>query len=378
MKIAYVTTYDAADPTKWSGTGHYIARALESAGCRMQYIGNLKEARPLYFKAMRVLYARLGRCAFQREREPAVLEYYARQVEARLAGSDAQIVFSPGSIPVAHLRTNLPIVIWSDATYPVINREYRWELPPCKRSFRNGMAQDIETMRRAAMMIFSSQWAADSAIHDCGVEPAKVKVVPFGANISSQRTHEEIERLIALRPVDECRLIFIGTGWQRKGGDLALRIAQRINAAGVKATLSILGRDAPDDLPPFARKVGFIDKRSAAGQRQFDELFGSSHFFLLPARAEAFGIVFCEAASYGVPSLATAVGGIPTIIREGANGCLVAPDQVDALAGRAVEMMRDRTAYEAMARSTFAEYQSRLNWNSIGKTVRTMLEELID
>lgn len=373
MKIAYVTTYDARDPSKWSGTGHYIARALEGAGCELEYLGPLQPAGAVLFKAAQLLCNRVLHRQFDLIREPFVLKSYARQLQARLEHSDAQVIFSPSTHPVARLNLNRPIVTWTDATFPILVREYRWDLPPCARTARNGLAQERDALKRAALALYSSHWAADSAVKECGADPAKVKVVPFGANITSERTESEVEQLIAARPKDRCQLIYIGTGWQRKGGDIALAIAEKMNRAGLPTTLAMLGQDVPGNLPAFAQRIGFIDKRTPQGQKRFDDLLGSSHFLLAPARAEAYGIIFCEAGSYGVPSLSTAVGGIPTIIREGVNGFLAATG--DDLAETAMQAFRSQNSYQDLARQSFREYETRLNWRVIGVQVKELLKE---
>src|SRR4051794_36341402 len=100
MRIAYVTTYDARDRRNWSGLGFYIARSLEGAGCKLDYIGPLKQRYSTYFRAKTLLYRKLKKQAFYRDREPIILAGYARQVEAQLRESDAEVVFSPGTVPI--------------------------------------------------------------------------------------------------------------------------------------------------------------------------------------------------------------------------------------------------------------------------------------
>ena len=86
--------------------------------------------------------------------------------------------------------------------------------------------------------------------------------------------------------------------------------------------------------------------------------------------------MLCEANSFGVPCLATNVGGIPTIIRDGVNGKLFAVDDARSIASAAGEIFRDPDAYNHLAESSFAEYESRLNWRVAGQTVRKLLESL--
>jgi glycosyltransferase involved in cell wall biosynthesis len=414
MKLAFVTTWDPHDAGIWAGTGYHIARALEAQGCRLEYFGPLRERFALPFKVAQLAYQKLRRQALQRDREPMIVKAFAQQIDERLARSDADAVFCVGSIAVPYLRTTLPVVAWADATYAGLIDAYRYELPPTPRSRRLGLMHEAMAMRRLDLAIFSSDWAAQSALSNYRTDPAKVKVVPFGANIDSHRTAEDVERSIAARPTDRCRLLFIGTGWHRKGGDVAVEVARRLNESGLLTELTLLGGDLPEaaSLPAFVKPVGFIDKKSPDGQRRFDELVGGSHFLILPARAEAFGVVLCEAGSYGVPALATNVHGIPTIIRDGVNGLLFEPDSDAASAGglqpacnpersarpehgtgglkpasraRDIEaivdavraLIVDPARYRALARSSFAEYQARLNWDVAGRTVKQILDDLI-
>jgi glycosyltransferase involved in cell wall biosynthesis len=131
-------------------------------------------------------------------------------------------------------------------------------------------------------------------------------------------------------------------------------------------------------LPDFVEHVGFIDKRTDEGRRRFDELFGSTHFLLLPARAEAFGVVLCEACSFGVPCLAARVGGIPSIVADDVNGKLFdrACDPgryADFVTG----LFGEYDKYRALARSAFAEYETSLNWDVAARRVREMLEGVV-
>jgi glycosyltransferase involved in cell wall biosynthesis len=382
MRIAFVTTYDARDPSIWAGSTYNMAKALERQGIDLHYIGPLRERRRVLNKAIQVACQKLRGRDFQRDREPAVLDGYARQVEAALRGANVDLVFSPGSVPLAYLETDLPMVLWSDATYDAVAREYVWPPPPppCGRSLRLGHAMEQRTLRKCALSIFTSVWAARSALDDYAADPARVKVVPFGANIDVARTGELVSRMIDARPRDRCNLLHIGVGWLRKGGDIAVAIARRLNARGLTTKLTMLGSKPPGAtrLPDFVEHVGFLDKRTNEGRRRFDDLFGSTHFLLLPARAEAFGVVLCEACSFGVPCLASRVGGIPSIVADDVNGKLFERGcDPERYAEFVAAMFADYGKYRALARSSFAEYETSLNWDAAARRVTEMLEQVV-
>jgi glycosyltransferase involved in cell wall biosynthesis len=99
--------------------------------------------------------------------------------------------------------------------------------------------------------------------------------------------------------------------------------------------------------------------------QKLTELFQTSDFFILPTRAEAAGIVFCEASAYGLPSLAYATGGVSDYVRNGVNGVCVEPGSPPAtFAGEIRKLLTDSAAYESCAIQGFREYQERLNWKT--------------
>ena len=51
--------------------------------------------------------------------------------------------------------------------------------------------------------------------------------------------------------MDVCKLLFIGSDWYRKGGDIAVEIAGSLNAMGLKTELTMLGGHMAGDCPGF-------------------------------------------------------------------------------------------------------------------------------
>src|SRR5436190_335365 len=58
-------------------------------------------------------------------------------------------------------------------------------------------------------------------------------------------------------------------------------------------------------------------------RRQLEKLFETSDFLLLPTRSECYGMVFCEASAYGLPSITTDTGGISGAVKDGENGFML-------------------------------------------------------
>ncbi|WP_026731433.1 glycosyltransferase family 4 protein [Fischerella sp. PCC 9605] len=378
MKIAYVTTYDATDITQWSGLGYYIPQSLKSQSLSVEYIGSLRQRYSRLLKVKRRFYQSFFRKTYLMDRELIVLKDYARQVSKRLSGIDTDIVFSPGTIPIAYLECNQPIFFWTDVTFAGIIDFYPKFSNLCQETIKHGNAMEQSALERCKLAIYSSDWAAKTAIENYPVNPAKVKVVPFGANIECDRNIDDIKAIVESRPINKCKLLFLGVDWFRKGGDIALEVTKQLNTLGINAELTVVGCQPVIDgeLPNYVKVLGLISKSTDEGAERINRLISESHFLILPSRAECYGIVFCEANSFGVPCISTNVGGIPTIIKDGLNGKLFAVDSNIADYCKYIcDIWSKYSEYKKLAISAFNEYEFRLNWSVAGKTVKKLIME---
>ncbi len=374
MKIAYVTAYDSSNIEAWSGSSYHIFRALRNSGFQTEPVKNLRDDYRYLTRAKKLFYAAALSRTYLRDRHPPTLRSYARQVESALAPLCCDLVFSPGTIPIGYLRTEQPTVFWTDSTFAGMVDFYPAYSNLCRETIRHGHRLEQQALTRCRLAIYSSQWAADSAVRHYDVDPAKVKVVPFGANIECRRTASDIRVLTARKDFSVCRLLFVGVDWVRKGGDLALRVAGYLNAQGLPTELHVVGCQPPDPVPDFVKRHGMVSKRTPAGRALLDRLFGEAHFLIVPSRAECYGIVYAEASSFGLPSLATDSGGIPSVVRNDRNGQTFPLDAGPERYGEYIlAFMSHRDQYERLARSSFQEYAETLNWSSAGRRVRELI-----
>ena len=376
MQLAYVTTYDASDISNWSGLGFHIARSLEISGHEVDRFGSLRTSNHALHLAWKAALRPFGKRHLT-ERQPGVLQSYACQVKRHISKTNPDIVFSPGSIPVSLLDCDAPIVFWTDASFAGLRSTYPEFENVARESLEKGDAMEQEALSRCRLAIYSSEWAAQSAIDHYDVDPKKVRVVPFGANFDSDKSVAEIEESIDSRETDTCRLLFLGVEWERKGGDIAVEIAARLNRCGLPTELHIVGCEPQQELLEFVKVHGFVSKSTDSGRSLIDDLISNSHFLVQPSRAECYGLAFAEASAHGVPSIATNVGGIPTVVRNGINGMIFDPStSPNDYASTIDRLMSEPWRYRALARSAHREYRERLNWKAAGDSVTQLLEEI--
>jgi len=385
MKIAYVTTYDPRDVLNWSGTGHFIFNCLQEQGFQVEPIGPLPPYRAFrrhWLRAKHFWFNRICRQKFGQyspERDHGAAKFIAQSAMAKLAGRQFDLIFSPGTIPLAYADAPAPIVTWTDATFHGIINSYPEYRSMTRGYYREGESLERIALERAGLCLYSSEWAADSAIKDYGIPASKVKVIPFGANVSDHFSDDDIRTAISRRESGKIRLLFVGVEFVRKGGPKVLSVLENLLRLGIPAELEIMGcaPEIPDALRSHTRVSGFVSKRDEQGRRKIADAFLSAHWLILLPSAEAYGLVFAEANRYGVPCVATQCGGIPTIIRNDVNGKLFPESApVEDIALYLASMSRDHERYTQMAEAAYQEYRTRLNWRTSGETFAACVQTL--
>lgn len=379
LRIAYVTTYDSRDVHCWSGSGFHIAQALEQQGQTVLRIGPLEE-HPSWWTRQR---QRIERRLFGRyhplDRQPEVLDSYAKQVQHQLTSLAADVVLSPGIIPVAHLPPGLPLVTWTDATFANVVDAYPEFSGLSPQAVQQGHDSERAALRRASFSLFTSRWAAERAITSYGANPARVAVVPFGANSDTPLAANHVES-VALRRLEQIRLLFIGVDWQRKGGPAMLDVVRHLRAAGCAARLIVIGctPEIPHDLADAVEVLGFISKHEEAGRARLASEFSHATLLCLLSNHECFGLVLCEACAQALPCLTTDAEGIPTIIQDGVNGLANAPGTDPAVIARQVlTLLQDRPRYLALSRAALSSYERDFNWSVAGARVMEFLRKAV-
>lgn len=378
MEAIYLARDDAHNVETWSGSPHWIGRSLSAAGFQLQYICPLKgRFNTLYRIKGRVL--RMMGYGYSRDGEWGFLKAYAREAAERLKEAPGKILFSCGKPQLVFLESELPTLFFDDASMPAIVKTHPGHtnfFPPIMRRLHEAERRVLEKCRYAC---YASEWAAEAALRCYGSKfERKVRIIPFGANMEVPRRAASVEKLIATRERRKCNLLFVGRYWEEKGGPIAFAVAEELHRRGVNVCLDVVGGRPPGPAPDWVKVHGFISKKTEQGQAELDRLFRAAHFLIVPTRFEAYGLVYVEASSYGVPSLASATGGVTTIVRNGANGqCFPLDACASEYANYAEALLKNPTAYDALARSSFQEYEQRLSWNKWSEKVRELAMPLV-
>jgi len=305
---------------------------------------------------------------------------YAERIERQLDQTPVDVVVSAASIASTLVGKERRVVLWLDATFDNLIDFYPGFTGLTKRALDYGHTLERAALEGCALAVYSSRWAAERARAAYELPAERIATVAWGANLDGDRGDQEVAELISERGSAPCRLVFVGSDWKRKGGPIAAAVATDLNEAGVRTELAVIGchpRIEPR-ARSYVRSLGYLDKRHKDEKQSFEQELGRADFLLLPTEADCTPLAIAEAASFGVPTLASAVGGIPEMVGDGDSGRLfragAGPEEYrDAV----TELIRDRAAYRRLAESARDRYRSRLNWHTAAQQVETLIRERV-
>ena len=215
-------------------------------------------------------------------------------------------------------------------------------------------------------------------VHDCA--PARISVIENGIDLERFRADPEARlRTRAALGIPERAVVFGSVGRLAVEKDYPMLIRAAAPLLGEETRLMIVGDG--DDLPAIRGEI------SRLGLERFVILPGATaevprymaalDVFVLSSRMEGLPLVSLEAMAFGLPIVATAVGGLPALITDGVTGYLVPPrDEVSmreklrglregladtgAVAARGRDHVRQRYSRESMLASYQTLYERAL------------------
>jgi len=357
---------DPSSPANWSGTPRGLTGGLGDCGVEVVPVGT-----PLpvgIHQAVAVLSRAGGKrgAVAERTRVRHHSRNWALGRSLRAAGSlDGIVAMGTEMYDLAAVRPpDVPLATYDDGTLLQM-----WRNPDSdirQSGFPEGEVlrwfdQQAASSRAADVCCVSTGWASRSFVEDYGVDEGRVHVVGMG---------HRPRRLVAAvaRDWSVPRFLFVGVDWVRKNGDAVLQAFEEVRREVPAATLDVVGRHPLLDQPGVTGH-GFLPREDIEGQALLDDLFARATAFVLPSRFDPSPIAYLEAASAGLPVIATTEGGAGELL--GPAAVTVHPDDQAAL----VDGMR-RLADPATAREMGAEASRRSAGSSWAHVAARILDAL--
>ncbi|MGV1005758.1 MAG: glycosyltransferase family 4 protein [Candidatus Nanopelagicales bacterium] len=367
--LGLAANWDPVPERTWSGSAWALYQALDTiTGC--QDVGlhlPLAARRGLQLASRR---RRAGQWVSNWEHATAWQACLQAAIRRRVRQADCRKVVTIQDI----VTLDVPFYIYQDISYDLLLAERERDPSGVKayfrtlddRTLRRRRERQLRVYEQAAGVIAMSRWLAGSLVRDTGLDPARVHIAQPGATSLATVTGSA-----RLRPAPRTRLLFLGTGFLVKGGDIVLAAMPEIRATNPGVTLTVAGpRVWPLATPPPAG-VRFIGE---VARRDVGPLLDAHDLLVMPSRLEGFGIVFAEALARGLPCVGRDAFAIPEIITAATDGALVGSDDPAELAATVVSTLADDRIYEAAAQRA-GQQAARYTWANTARQVLRAVAE---
>lgn len=210
---------------------------------------------------------------------------------------------------------------------------------------------------------------------ESGVSEAKIRLLPLGADLDAFTFRRR-------SPEGPFQILFVGGVGQRKGIRYLLEAFDRIRSrtsagrrhAGVRLVVAGPMVGSGRAFRAHARHVDYVGRVNPA---RVVQLMHESHVLALPSLFEGFGLVIVEAMATGMPVVASTHSAAPEIVREGRDGYVVSPDDVEALADRLTRLAEDRQGAVEMGVEA-ARRARAYGWGEHAHRLRVLCREIAD
>jgi glycosyltransferase involved in cell wall biosynthesis len=298
----------------------------------------------------------------------------------RKANYDLIITFNFFIIPNIKTERNR-VILWTDATFQNLLNFYQYVSNLPQSHIGPIHALQKKSLQLSDTIIFSSQWAADSAVQYYQTTAAKIKLLPFISNLTSYPRPDEIDAIIRRRTQNKLKLLFLGVDWERKGGDEAVQVLNQLNAKGIATELYIVGTTVPEKYTATKGivPIGFINKNIADGEEKLKVLLAECALLLLPTMADCTPVAFNEANSFAMPVITTNVGGIASIVKNGINGyCFSYENFVGDAVAAIANAWSSAETYSKLCHDSYHYYTNELSLPVITEKFNNIIESTLN
>ena len=328
--------------------------------------------------------ARTGKYAMA----PRALRALLREPFDVLVVRGTRVLGLPGLLAARWLRR--PVVLQCEVSGEMSGEIYTWgtryDVGALRRAVRVGAWLRNRLLADADAFVTISR-ATQGEFLAAGLDADRVRHIPHGVDTRRFRPASEQERhdlrgRLGLDP--DARLsVFTGRLLRGKGLEVLVdafgRLASELTAARLLLVGSGRGQalDVEDALRAQVKGLGLAKRVGFTGRvENVEDWLRAADAFVFPSFFEAMPLSVIEAAACGLPCVASAVGGIPDVVEDGASGWLVRPGDRVGLAGALRFALLDPAAARLRGAAARRTVEDHFDFDRNAERYRTLFVEL--
>ena len=249
-----------------------------------------------------------------------------------------------------------------------------------------------EVLRRANRVIVATLAELTQLRFLYKANDRKLVVIPPGVDVCHfyPIPADEAKLYIGLKPEDRM-VLFVGRIEPLKGVDTLIQAMSCLQLTEERPVhLAIIGGDpaaSPEEMSAEMARLQKLCDDLAVGQtvvflgkRDQDKLpyyYSAAELVVMPSHYESFGMVALEAMACGTPVIASEVGGLAYLVRDGETGFTIPDQEPDTLCEKISWLLNDQELHETMSQRAI-EYAQDYAWEKIAKQIVDVYKSLVE
>jgi len=188
-----------------------------------------------------------------------------------------------------------------------------------------------------------------------------------------------ISKFFTAQPTDEKYLLFLGYPWYLKGVDILIKAFNSVTTEFPDYRLKIVGY-CPEGFEYYKRLANgnnSIEFHKPVFYDKVVSLMAGCSIFVLPSRTEAMGRVLLEAMACRKPIIASNVGGIPEVVKDGFNGLLFESENTGDLARKIRLILNDKNLCQTLGDNAYSFVNQNLSEEKYAHNYMSMIKNTL-
>jgi L-malate glycosyltransferase len=236
-------------------------------------------------------------------------------------------------------------------------------------------------MRKASRVVTVADFLRLETVELFGVRPEKVVTIPNGVDVARMRPangREAIRKELGI-PLQSRVILSVGALTWEKNPLAHLAVSERVFRKLPEAYHLVVG-DGPlrAEVQRAVRERGLDGRVRFMGSRaDVPDIMAASDVLILASAVEGMPGSAIEAGMTGLPVVGFRMAGVPEVVEDGVTGVLVAPNDVEALARSALEILSDGAGRRSMGEAARERCLARFDIQGVAHRYLDLYREVL-